>query len=158
MIVCFPRESTRSPGGLEIIYRVRSTAARGFSIIDSLIALTLVVVATAGLIGIIPYSFGQIEYDSISVQANAAGQQFLDAIRYDELNGITVPSSTTAPIDFGKSFSGGGSDSVSANFSLTDTCTALNGSLLIEDCSVTVQWTENQASRQLQLETYVTRI
>jgi hypothetical protein len=116
----------------------------------------LVILAAAGLIGVIPYSFGQIEYDSISVQANAAGQEFLDTLRYDEVNGIPVPTSTTAPIDFGKSFSDAGADPVSANFNLSGTCSALNGSLLTDDCAVTVQWTENSASRQLKLETYIT--
>jgi type II secretory pathway pseudopilin PulG len=139
------------------ISSVRGSAAqRGITIIDSLIGLVLVIVATAGLLGVIPYSFVQIEYDSISVQANAVGQQFLDSIRYDVVNGVPVPTSTTAPIDFGKSYSGGGADTVAGNFSLTNQCTALNGSTLTEDCSVTVQWNENRAARQLTLETYIT--
>jgi type II secretory pathway pseudopilin PulG len=135
----------------------RSAAGRGITIIDTLIALALVIGAVAGLIGVIPYSFSQIEYDSISVQANAAGQQFLDTVRYDILTGASVPTSSTAPIDFGDSFApDGGPNSVSGNFSLSNQCSALNGSQLTQDCTVTVQWTENHATRQVALESYVT--
>ncbi len=90
------------------------------------------------------------------MQANAVGQQFLDSIRYDVVNGAPVPTSTTAPIDFGQSFSGGGADVVTGNFSLTNQCAALNGSPLTQDCSVTVRWNENNAARQLTLESYIT--
>lgn len=118
--------------------------------------MLLVIGAITGLIGVVPYSFSQIEYDSIAVQAAAAGQQFLDQIRYDELNGYTVPASTTVAIDFGKTFAGGQSTGLSGNFTLTSSCSALNGSLLTEDCTVTVTWTENGASRQTELESYIT--
>lgn len=129
---------------------------RGYTIADSLVALVIVVLSTVTLVGVVPYSFGQTQHDAIVVQANAAGQQFLDDIRYDILNGNAVPSSTTAPIDYGNSFGDSTQNKTSANFSLSSSCTALNSSVLTEDCTVTVQWTENGATPQVLLETYVT--
>ena len=130
---------------------------RGFTIADSLVALAIVTFCAVTLVGVVPYAFDQTQHDAIESQANAAGQQFLDTIRYDILNGIAVPASTTAPIDFGDSFMDSGVDSTTGNFTLTSSCIAQTSGLM-EDCTVTVQWTENHATRQVVLETYVTEL
>ena len=131
---------------------------RGYTVADSLIALVVVTISAVTLVGIVPYAFGQNQHDAIVSEANAAGQQFLDTIRYDILHGVTAPASSTAPIDFGDSFmNDGGANTVSGNFSLSNLCTALNNGLM-EDCTVTVQWTENNATRQVTLETYITEL
>jgi len=130
---------------------------RGFTIADSLVALAIVTFSAVTLVGVVPYAFGQTQHDAIVTQANAAGQQFLDGIRYDILNGMAVPTSATAPIDFGESFIDSGADAVTGNFALTSSCTAQNSGLM-EDCTVTVQWTENHATRQVVLETYITEL
>ena len=130
---------------------------RGYTIADSLVALVIVVFSAVTLVGIVPFAFGQTQHDAIVAQANAAGQQFLDDIRYDYLNGVPIPASTTAPIDFGDSFLDSSAVTVTGNFNLSSSCTAINSGLT-EDCTVTVQWTENNATRQVQLETYVTEL
>ena len=131
---------------------------RGYTIADSLVALVIVAFAAITLVGVVPFASGQTQHDAIVSQANAAGQQFLDAIRYDVLNGFPVPASTTAPIDFGDSFmNDGGPISVTGTFNMTSQCTPQNAGLM-EDCTVTVQWTENKASRQVVLETFVTEL
>ena len=131
---------------------------RGYTLVDSLVAIVLVVLAAVTVVGVVPYSFAQTQHDAIETQAIAAGQQFLDDIRYDYLNGVPIPSSTTAPIDYGQKFGDSTTNGSSANFSLSSGCPALNGSQLTDDCTVTVQWTENGATRQMSLETYITEL
>ena len=141
-----------------MVRSVRGPWRRGYTLADSLVALVLVVIAAVTVVGVVPYSFGQTQHDAIQAQANTAGQQFLDGIRYDYLNGVPIPSSTTAPIDYGQKYADSTTNNSSANFSLSSTCSALNGSTLTDDCTVTVQWTENGSSRQVLLETYVTEL
>ena len=131
---------------------------RGYTLADSLVALVLVVIAAVTVVGVVPYSFTQTQHDAIQSQANAAGQQFLDNVRDDVVTGAPIPSSTTAPIDYGLKFGDSTSNTSSANFALSNSCSALNGSVLTEDCTVTVQWTENGATRKVVLETYVTEL
>lgn len=137
-------------------------AARGFSLVEGMVALVVVSIALVAMMGLIPVSFSQTLEDSYRIQAVSAAQQYLDAIRQSVQNNGNA-SLPTAPanfaIDAGDTTDGSGSAAASAgNFSFAENgCPLVSGSSLRYDCSVTVKWSQGGANRSVTLETYVIR-
>lgn len=135
--------------------------ARGFSIIEALISIMLLMIAILGILAAIPSSFNNTVRDSERVQAVAAGQQYLDALQeYVTFNGsdANLPSPPAISADAGGIFEGTGSPAVSpGQFTITNNgCPAVSGSTAEYDCQVYVKWTENGVAREVDLESYVT--
>lgn len=140
---------------------VRSnTRARGFTLIEGMVALLVVSIALVAMMGVIPVSFSQTQEDSYRIQAAAVGQQYLDAIRQsvqNNGNGSLPAAPTNLAIDAGDMIDGSGSSAASPGaFALqSNACPLVSGSLLRYDCAVTVSWSQGSASHSLVLETYV---
>jgi type II secretory pathway pseudopilin PulG len=126
-----------------------SGACRGFSLIEALIGLMMLLVVVLMLIGAIPTAYAFTARDSVRVQAVAAGQDYLDIIRqYVESSGVVtnLPAAPVIAIDSGYGFVSDATAPSPSNFSMTPRCTAR--SLFSYDCVVTVNWSQNGANAQ----------
>jgi type II secretory pathway pseudopilin PulG len=139
---------------------------RGFTIIEAMIAFTVVVVAMMATLGALGSSFGSVQTNSQRMQAVAAAQEYLDSIRqWEQAGGAgSMPTAPVIAIDAGDNGAGtGASLSSPGNFDFTTvpaTCTqtgAGGASSKQYNCTVTVGWTIGGATRQLAVETYVTQ-
>jgi Tfp pilus assembly protein PilV len=135
-------------------------ASRGFTIVEALISVLIMVVVTLALLGMVPYGYGQVQQNATQVQAIALGQQYLDALRNAKQTNSTLPAATTAPVDQGNTFMTGSLNATSSVFTIApNACpTATAGPVASQyDCSVTVTWTENGRSDTIKVESYVTQ-
>lgn len=135
---------------------------RGFSLIEALIAMVILLLASLAMLSVVPFGFNNVETNSIQVQAVAVGQQYLDDERNAELHSAVMPTVTTAPIDPGHSFLAGSvSNSNYGNFTITpDGCATVQNagtSANVYSCSVIVSWTQSGASRTTMVQSYVTK-
>ncbi|MBV8263464.1 MAG: hypothetical protein JOY87_06565 [Candidatus Eremiobacteraeota bacterium] len=139
---------------------------RGFSLIDSLLAVVVLVIATMGTLGALASSFNNVDQNADRMQAIAASQQYMDSLRYWETNGGSgsMPTPPTIQLDAGESNQGtGAANSSPGSFDFTTvpaTCTqtgAGGSSSKQYTCSVTARWTINGFTRQLTTESYVTQ-
>ena len=134
--------------------------ARGLSVIDALIAFVITIIGLTTLMTAVPLAFASTDQSAVQIQAIAAAQQQLEAIRRTvAANGnATMPTAPTIAIDAGESMLGSGTPATSAgDFSFSDNgCPLVSGSTVRYDCSVTVRWAQGGAPRSLTLETYVT--
>lgn len=126
-----------------------------------MIAIVVVVLALLAMLAMIPYGHNSVQVSSVQVQAYSIAHKYLDDERTAlSQNTITMPTATTAPIDGGQSFVGGGVSGY-GNFNVSpDGCPtkAYPGtSANVYSCSVTVTWTENGAARSVTVQTYVTK-
>lgn len=132
--------------------------ARGFSLIDAMAGIVVLLVIVLMLIGAIPASYGFTAQDSVRVQAVAAGQEYLDIIRqYVKSSGLDtqLPGAPVVPINLGRGFVSGEAQASPRSFSMTPSCAAR--SLFSYDCSVTVGWSVNGGPRQkVIVESYIT--
>jgi Tfp pilus assembly protein PilV len=139
---------------------------RGFSVAESLLAFVVLVIATMGTLGALASTFSNVDQNSYRIQAVAAAQEYMDSLRYWETNvgsGAT-PAPPTIQMDAGDTDQGGGTALTSPgtfNFTTvpaTCTQTGAGGSSSKEyNCTVTVSWTVNGFTRQLEVESYVTQ-
>jgi uncharacterized protein (TIGR02598 family) len=142
---------------------IQRSTARGFTLIEALIAMIVVAIAVVAMMGLVPYGFNQIQTNSIDVQAVAVGQQFLEDERTATLHSSqdAMPTATTVPIDPGQSYynNGAAPNTNYGNFSIVpDGCSTVvnNGSTqTLNQCSVTVSWTEAGASKSVTVQSYV---
>jgi prepilin-type N-terminal cleavage/methylation domain-containing protein len=134
---------------------------RGFTIIESLVAMVILTISFLSMASIVPVAFGFAARDSQRVQAASAGQIYLDQLRYSiASNGNTT--STPAPpviaIDPGNSFAVNGTPAQSlGNFTITSACPLVSGSTYRWDCTVAVTWNDPSGNpRTVNVESYVT--
>ena len=140
-----------------------SRHSRAFTLIETLIAITLLLLVVLAMLSVVPYSFNSVQTNSIHVQAVAAGQQFLDDQRNAVLHAVAMPAATTVPIDPGLAYMGHGAANTNyGNFTVTpDGCTTVqqSGSVTsavnLYSCSATVTWTESGAARTVTVQSYV---
>ena len=135
-------------------------ASRGFTIVEALISVLIMVVVTLALLGMVPYGYGQVQQNATQVQAIALGQQYLDALRNAKQTNSTLPAATTAPVDQGNTFMTGSSNATSSVFTIApNACPPVTAGPVVSqyDCSVTVTWTENGRSDTIKVESYVTQ-
>jgi len=141
----------------------RSRASnRGFSIIEALLAFVVMLIGVLGTLGALGSTFGNVDANSERIQAVAAAQQYMDAIRQWEQSGGTgsAPSAPVIAIDAGESSQGNGVALTSpGNYDFSGTsltpCALMSGKQY--DCKVTVAWTIGGYTRQLTVESYVTQ-
>src|ERR1700737_4080998 len=97
--------------------------ARGFSLIEALIAMVLLAIGVVGMLGVFPVSFGYVQADSERMQAIGVGEQYLDTLpQWIRNHGNTgLPSPPTVAIDGGKEMEGTGNSAPGSfgNFSVT---------------------------------------
>jgi len=142
------------------------SAARGFTIIEPVLAVIVLIIAMMATLGALGSSFDGVQWNAQRMQAVAAAQEYLDSIREWEQSGGSgsMPAAPVIPIDAGDTNAGNGSAvSSPGNFDFTTvpaTCTqsGAGGSNSKQyTCTVTVRWTIGGFARQLVMQTYVTQ-
>ena len=148
--------------------RTRRRLNRGFSIIESMIAVVVLAIGIVAMLGILPQSYSITNKDSQHVQALSAGQAYMDQIRFYIKGNAPIGSPAGYPVsvlptpqpvavDFGDSSLGTGQAAGgSASFTFVPSCVSVGGSALEFDCTVTVSWTTSNMNHSLQIESYVT--
>jgi type II secretory pathway pseudopilin PulG len=140
---------------------VWAAGRRGFTVIESIIALVLLIGVMLALIGIVPSAFRDASRDSQAMQAATAAQEYLDALRYYVENSGTntsLPPPASIAVDAGDSYVGSNTPNASpGNFTLkSNLCPLVGGSTRKYDCVVTASWTEDGQPRSVSVESYVT--
>ena len=141
--------------------KLKRLKQRAFTIIEALLAMVIVAIAFLSMATVVPNAFGYASRDSQRVQAVAAGQIYLDQLRYHiASNGST--SATPAPpviaVDPGDSFVVNGTAQASVgNFAISSLCPLASGSLYRWDCTVSVTWNDPTGNPRIVIvESYVT--
>ena len=138
----------------------RHRTKRGFSIVEALIGITVFAMALMAFFSIFPYSLQTTAHDNEYLQAISAGQEYLDALRsaVEQAQPLPGPPNPPIPIDGGLSVTGNGVQNASpGNFLITGNCVLVPGFTRLEQCRVTVQWTEGSLHRTYQVESYATQ-
>jgi type II secretory pathway pseudopilin PulG len=137
----------------------RFSRARGFSIVEALIAMGLVVLALVGLFAVMPYTYRTLENDSLRAEAASVAQRYFDDVRLAVQSGEPVPAPTAVPIDFGASFMTDQQTDSVATVDLSAACVKpAKGSPSLFDCTITVGLTTGGERRELApLESYIAR-
>jgi len=130
---------------------------RAFSLLEALFAMTVLFMALGFFLTLLPSALQKNEHDAIYLQAVAAGQQYLDAMRDAIENGKPLPLPPTIAIDAGGSVVGNGYNQSPGNFHITGSCTSVVIFEPLQDCSVDVQWTEAGQKRDYVVESYATQ-
>jgi prepilin-type N-terminal cleavage/methylation domain-containing protein len=129
---------------------------RGFSLVEAMVAMAVLLVVVLMLVGAVPASFAFTKQDSLRVQAVAAGQSYLDTIRqYVKSSGVItdLPPAPVISIDQGYGYVSNQTSAPTATFSMTPSCAAR--SLFSYDCTVTVSWSANGNPQSVDVETYI---
>lgn len=130
---------------------------RGFSLIEAMVGMVVLLVGIMMLVGAIPAAYGFTAQDSARVQAVSAGHEYLDVIRqYVKASGIDtgLPPPPVVFIDHGQGFVSHDDQTSTDAFTMTPACSAR--SLFSFDCSVTVEWSTNSGpSQKVQVESYI---
>ena len=139
-----------------------SAPTRGFTIVEALIAIVVLIGVLFALLGIVPQSFSYAERDAQRSQALGTAQQYLDTLREyvanNKFTATSLPSPAPASIDGGDTFAGSVAETSPGTFGLTNNgCPLVGGSAKMFDCVVTVSWTEAGVPRTATLESYVTQ-
>ena len=131
-------------------------SGRGFTLVDALTGMAVLLIAVLTLIGVVPAAYGFTAQDSIHVQAVAAGQNYLDVIRqYIKSSGVdtNLPPPPVIAVDPGYGFVSNQALQSRQQFSFAPSCNAI--SLFSFDCVVTVGWDENGVTHNLKVESYI---
>lgn len=149
-------------------FRTRRTR-RGFSLAESLIAFTVLIVAVLTLTSTYTYSQSRISLRADELQAVTFGQQYLESVRQQVRGGVVTPlatpAPTTQPIDAGYAiFSGDSNYSSSSpapqlsspgNFTASGSVSQI-GTTSDYDVSVNVTWPYHNVTQTVTLGTVVT--
>jgi hypothetical protein len=130
---------------------------RGFSLFEALLAVVVLFMAIGTFLTMLPYALQKNQHDALYLQAVAAGQEYLDALRAATENGQSMPAPPTISIDAGGSVVGNGYNQSPGSFSISGSCTPVVALQALRDCSVTVQWTEAGQVRTYVVESYATQ-
>ena len=130
---------------------------RAFSLLEALFAMTVLSMALGLFLTLLPSALQKNQHDAIYLQAVAAGQQYLDAMRDATENGNPLPPPPKIPIDAGGSVVGNGYDQSPGNFAIKGSCTSVVILEPLRDCTVDVQWTEAGQTRDYVVESYATQ-
>jgi Tfp pilus assembly protein PilV len=134
----------------------RTKSFRGFSLVEAMVAMSVLLIVVLMLIGSVPASYAFTKQDSVRVQAVSAGQSYLDIVRqYVKSSGsITgLPPAPVVAIDQGYGFVSNKTSTVVTNFVMVPSCAAR--SLFSYDCTVTVSWGPNGPAQSAVVESYV---
>src|SRR5471030_2420254 len=134
----------------------RMRTARGFSLVEAMVAMSVLLIVVLMLIGAVPASYAFTKQDSVRVQAVSAGQGYLDSIRqYVKSSGsITgLPPAPVIAIDQGYGFVSDNQSTTTVNFVMVPACAAR--SLFSFDCTVAVSWGPHGKSQSVTVESYI---
>ena len=150
----------------EVVSTLRSLeglqARRGFTLIDALVAFIILLIAVIGLLAVLPFSFSNIETNADDVQAAAAAQKYMDALRGALAGAQPTPGPTTAPRTIGNSMAATSTVPLPSpapfQLSHSDCAPPASGNPggLLHDCIVTVTWSEQGVTKTIVLESYAT--
>jgi type II secretory pathway pseudopilin PulG len=125
---------------------------RGFSLLEALFSIALLAAAISTFLTLLPIALQNNDHDSYYLQAVAAGQEYLDALRSAVENNQTQPSPPQIlidPVGSGKQSPG--------YFNIAGACNLVAPLSALYHCSVSVQWIERQQTRAYNVESYATR-
>ena len=136
----------------------RSVLHRGFSIVEAIIALGLVLLALVSVFDIMPFTYKAIGEDAIRAEAVTAAHRYLDDVRVAVEAGQPLPSPTVVPLSAGSSMATGEASESTPTVALTPLCTQPKGSTALFDCTITVVVTIGGDAHSLApLETFIAR-
>lgn len=149
-------------GGIyHVLLSYARRAARGFTVIEGLVALVVLMISMMAIIEVVPDAFRYTARDSERTQALSAAQEYLDMLRHYIMtfgNDSLLPVPPGISIDPGEDMQGDQNVNVSpGNFTITsNSCPPALGSTIRYDCIVTVTWTQYDEIRSVTVESYVT--
>ena len=132
---------------------------RGFSIVEALIAVSIVLIVLVGIFGLLPYTYGAMQSDTVRAEASASAQKYLDGVRSAVQSGGAVPGPWVVSLSTGDSMSTGSSSDSDATIGFAASCVQPDGiGTSLFDCTVTEELTVGGVTQQLpSLESLVTR-
>jgi type II secretory pathway pseudopilin PulG len=130
---------------------------RGFSLVEALFAIALLFMALGSFLTLLPNALQKNDHDAYYLQAVAAGQEYLDALRGSVENAKPEPTPPSIAIDPGGSVVGGTTKTSPGYFTITGDCKVVTPLSPMRDCVVTVQWTERTQLRSYGIESYATQ-
>ncbi|GEM_PF-1095814 len=141
----------------------RPSAQRGFTLVESLIAIIVVFLGIMAMLSVIPFGFSSVQTNSLHAQAIAVGQRYVDDERNAKLHAAPMPIATAIPVDAGQSYVVNNQNNTGyGNFAIAPNgCAAVQSSgttksqVDLYSCSATVTWTETGAARSVTVQSYV---
>ena len=134
---------------------------RGFSLLEALCAIAALALAVMTFLALLPYALSANQHDSFYLQAVAAGQEYLDALRDAAEANAPKPPAPVVQIDAGYSvvdFFHNNHNASPGNFVISGQCAPMVDPLSdLRDCSVTVQWPEYGQTRSYTTESFATQ-
>lgn len=130
---------------------------RGFSLLEALFAIALLFMALGSFLTLLPDALQKNDHDAYYLQAVAAGQEYLDALRGAVENVRPQPPPPVIAIDPGGSVVGAPIKTSPGYFDIFGSCQQVTSLSPLRDCTVTVQWTERAQTRTYVIESYATQ-
>jgi type II secretory pathway pseudopilin PulG len=129
-----------------------------FTLVEALFSIVLFFLALGTFLTLLPYALESNAHDNYYLQAVAAGQEYLDALRDSVENNNPAPAAPAVSIDAGYSVTGDGIKNASpGNFQITGSCAFVPPSTTLQECTVNVQWTEGGMNRSYTVSSYATQ-
>ena len=117
--------------------------------------------ALGTFMSLFPFALSANQHDSYYLQAVAAGQEYLDALRAATEANAPAPPPPVVHIDAGYSvadFFHNIKNASPGNFAISGTCTPpIDPLSSLYDCTVVVQWNEYGQTRSYNTESYATQ-
>ncbi|MBC5806731.1 MAG: PulJ/GspJ family protein [Candidatus Eremiobacter antarcticus] len=130
--------------------------ARGFTLIEALIAMVILLIVVLAMVNVIPQSMNGVQRNLERTEATAQAQLYLDIVRNYLSSGgnkATLPAAPTPAIDAGSKYQASRAITGTGNYALAGVCTDLGSASY--DCTVTATWTQDGATRTASVESYV---
>jgi Tfp pilus assembly protein PilV len=138
-------------------FKLQKHKSRGFSVIESLIAMVVLTFAMLSLFGLVSASFGFTEQDSERIQAVAVSQQYLDALRQAVQNGNSLPAAPTVNVDLGFGQTGSELAATQAFGISNNACPLISGDKVMHNCAVTTTWNESGVTKTVTVQSNVSQ-
>jgi len=147
-----------SKTGRLVLQTGRLVLRRGFSIVEAMIALGLVLLALISLFDIMPFTYNAIGEDAVRSEAATAAHRYLDDVRVAIEAGQPLPAPTVETLSAGSSMATGKMSDSTPTVALTPVCTQPPGSVSLFDCKISIVVTLSGETHTLTpVETYITR-
>ncbi len=133
-----------------------ASQARGFTLIEALIAMVILLIVVLAMVNVIPLSMNGMQRNLERTEATAQAQLYLDTVRNYLSNGgnkATLPTPPTPVVDAGSKYQASGAIIGNGNYALSGVCTDLGSASY--DCTVTATWTQDGGTRTASVESYV---
>ena len=134
---------------------------RGFTLLEALCAIAVLSLALGTFMSLFPYALSSNQHDSYYLQAVAAGQEYLDALRDSVESKAPAPPPPVVHMDAGYSvadFFHNIKNASPGDFAIAGACAPpIDPLSSLYDCTVTVQWSEYGQTRSYTTESYATQ-